>query len=95
VTAPKGKSAITVVKSAISPVIAHPRPPVSALATSASNLAMSRLNALCNSTPRTRRMIYIEAQYFNSEKTLRREVYPEHLERVAVDLRIRKKDFFV
>jgi len=36
-------------------------------------------------------MSYIEAHYFNSEKTLRREVYPEHLERVAVDLRIRKK----
>ena len=50
VTAPKDKSATTVVKSVISPATAHLRLPLSELATSASNLATSRLNAPTRST---------------------------------------------
>lgn len=46
VTAPKAKSATTAVKSAISPATAHPRPPPSELATSASNPATSKPSAL-------------------------------------------------
>jgi len=45
VTAPKDRSATTVVRLAISPETAHPRLPPSALATSASNLATFKLNA--------------------------------------------------
>ncbi|KAG9248113.1 hypothetical protein BJ878DRAFT_82209 [Calycina marina] len=45
VIAPKVKSATTVVKSAIFPATAHPRPLQSAPATSASSPATSRLNA--------------------------------------------------
>jgi hypothetical protein len=45
VTALKAKSATTAARLAISQETAHPRPPPSVLATSASNPAMSRLNA--------------------------------------------------
>lgn len=45
VTAPKVKSATTVAKLDISPATAHPKPPLSELATSASNLVTFRLNA--------------------------------------------------
>jgi len=44
VTAPKVKSATTAARLVTCPEIAHPRQPLSAPATSASNLATSRLN---------------------------------------------------
>ena len=52
VTALKAKSATTVVRLVISPETAHPRPPTSVLATSASNPATFRLNARTKSSLR-------------------------------------------
>jgi len=51
-TALRARNATTAVRSVISPETAHLRPPPSEPAISASNLAMSRLNALTRSPVR-------------------------------------------
>jgi hypothetical protein len=95
VTAPKDRSATIVVKSVICLATAHLRPHLSVLATSASSLDMSRLNAptrsaLYDNTTKTEgtksKSNEDEINPFISRRrahNLEERRYPGHLERVA------------